>query len=203
MADQFDLSMNGMMHRAFLRDFDRIADAVRTDRWESARRRWTLVGGLLHEHHQHEDEHLWPPMLAKITDPADRAVVEAMEAEHAELADALAACEADFAGARPAASSDRQAVVDHLAVLSEVLRRHTAHEEAEGEPLVQRFVTPEEFKVFLSSARSGPSRMIVMPWIADGAEPADVDKVWGYLPRFVRLFLKPRMERTYLARLAA
>lgn len=203
MAGPFDLSMNGLMHRAFLRDFQRIADAVRTGRWGAASKRWALVSELLHAHHQHEDDYLWPVMLAKITDPGDRAVVDAMEAEHADLATALSRCEADFIGPRPATAEDRESVAAHLEELAEVLRRHTAHEESDGEPLIQRYVTAEEFRTFTKHARSGPGRMVVMPWIADGADPADAAKAWGYLPRPVRFFVKPRMERSYLARVAA
>jgi len=203
MAEQFDLSMNAIMHRAFLRDLGRVADQVRTQRWGSATRRWRLISALLHDHHTVEDEHLWPVMIDKITDPGDLAVVQAMEVEHEELAEALSHCQTHFAGPPPAGSQEREQVLADLARLTEVLQRHCAHEESEGEPLIQRYVTPEEFKAFVRSARSGENRMIVFPWAADGAEPRDVQRVWAHLPRPVRIFLKPRMERAYLARLSA
>ena len=199
MAAQFDLSMNGLMHRAFLRDFERSANAVRTDRWDAAVTRWTLVAGLLHQHHEHEDEHLWPAMLSRITDPADRAVVEAMETEHAALAEAIEACQKDFSGPRPTDGQGRASVVEHVERLAAVLAEHTSHEESQGEALIQRYVTPAEFKAFVKSARNTEYRMVVMPWIADGATPQDAAKAWGHIPGPVRLFLRPRMERKYLS----
>lgn len=202
MAEQYDLSMNGMMHRAFLRDLGRISHAVHTDRWDAARRRWELIAGILHHHHRTEDEHLWPAMLARITDPADRATVEAMEAEHEQLAAAILRCANDFAGGRPASAPERAAVAADVDLLAETLRGHTEHEEAQGEPLIAKYVTPEEFTAFVKAARTSPDRMVVIPWIADGAAPQDVVKAWGLIPKPVRFLLKPRMERQYLARIA-
>lgn len=203
MADQFNLRMNGIMHRAFLRDLGRVADQVASDRWDAARRRWRLVADLLHEHHRLEDEYLWPVMLAKISDTADLATVHAMEAEHEDLAAALSRCEEDFSGPPSEGVAARDAVMADLATLTDVLQRHCAHEEAGGEPLIQRYVTPEEFQLFLRQTRGGDLRMVVFPWAADGATPEDVVAIWGHLPRPVRIFLKPRMERAYRGRLAA
>ena len=51
----------------------------------------------LRTHHHIEDESFWPVLLAHATNDQDRSTLEAMEAEHAVIDPALAACRSAFA----------------------------------------------------------------------------------------------------------
>lgn len=194
-----DFAMNGMMHRAFLRDLVRIATLVTQDNWAAAVRRWQLFDALLTDHHTHEDTYLWPIVLDRSADPDERAVVEAMAEEHGELHDAIEQAAGVMAGPPPADRTDKERALAALSKVAEVLQVHSQHEEEAAEPLLAKYVRDTDLKEFHQATRSGDNAMVALAWVADGASPSDRRAVWGMLPAPVRLFLKPRMERKYRA----
>jgi hypothetical protein len=66
-----DLSMMYVLHHGFRRDLARFVDAAHrtppSERatWQALLERWDLFALLLHDHHDKEDEHLWPLLRGK------------------------------------------------------------------------------------------------------------------------------------------
>ncbi|QJY45870.1 nitroreductase/quinone reductase family protein [Pseudonocardia broussonetiae] len=146
-AGPVDVSAMHVMHRAFRRDLARFAVAVPAtppgdrDAWERLGRRWRLFASVLHKHHASEDAGLWPLLRERATDPAARATLDAMEAEHDLVDPLLAACAAGFARGGPA--RDRLAV--DIAALADALGAHLDHEEADALALVQTHLTQDDW----------------------------------------------------------
>ncbi len=112
-----DLAVMFLMHYAFRRDLAAFATAVRTtpvsDRptWRLLAARWGVFGEMLHHHHSGEDAGLWPVLLER-SGPDDRATLEAMEREHAEIDPLLAACAEGFQRLADAPDDDARAALE-------------------------------------------------------------------------------------------
>ena len=107
-----------------------------------------------------EDAGLWPALLER-ADEADRRVLEAMEAEHAEIDPILTACAAGFERLAHHADEDaRAALAVRLCAARESLGRHLQHEETEAIAIIQRVLTHEEWEQIeeSTSGRTWPSR---------------------------------------------
>src|SRR5215218_692194 len=87
------MTMNRVIHAAVRRDLDRFATALSSfpagdhTRARDLARAYTYLREELTRHHEGEDTHIFP-MLATIG--AERDLLEAMEAEHSDMAAALA-----------------------------------------------------------------------------------------------------------------
>ncbi|WP_324273670.1 hemerythrin domain-containing protein [Blastococcus brunescens] len=101
-----DLTPMFLMHHAFRRDLTAFAGAVRgtpvADRetWRALDLRWRRFAEVLHHHHSGEDHYIWPELIRAVDrggSPEDRATLEAMEAEHADIDPMLEACARGFA----------------------------------------------------------------------------------------------------------
>ncbi len=189
-----DLAMNGMVHRALQRELDRVEAFVQAGDLGAARKHWWFFSQMLHHHHEVEDEYLFPLVRARSTDAGEIATMDALEAEHVQLHAELQTCDGDFRRAE----SLPESTVSDLSALRLVLAAHSAHEEADGERILVKYVTDEDMKPFNEANRKAPNAMLVFPWIADGGSPAD-QRVYDVLPGPVRLFLKPVMKRKYKA----
>ena len=200
MSQTPDFAMNGLMHRAFLRDLDRISDEVDSDP-TMARRRWKLFSGLLRDHHTAEDTYLWPLVEQRSADAGETQILHDMEAEHGELSDTLQSCDALLGPTTGAV--DVTAARERLAALREVLKRHCDHEERAAEPLLAKYVSKADLEPFQKANRASEYSMLVFPWIADGAAGQDAATASGYVARPRSALLEPLMNRKYRQALAA
>jgi hypothetical protein len=189
-----DFAMNGMLHRAMLRELDRVEALIRGGDVVAARKHWWFFSEMLHQHHEGEDEFLWPLIEQRSTEPAELATVDAMRAEHEQLHAALDTVDGCF---RDGVALPESTIAD-LDALRLVLAAHSAHEEAKAEPLLAKYVTEEDLKPFNAANKKGQHAMLVFPWIADGGDSAD-QRVYDVLPGPVRLVLRPVMRRRYRA----
>ncbi len=150
-----DLTPMFLMHHAFRRDLaafgravDRTPVADRTT-WRALDLRWRRFSTILHHHHTGEDTYIWPVLVAAVDaggTPEDRATLDAMEAEHAEIDPLLEACARGFAAlAERADEPARDALAGDVTRARERLATHLGHEEREALALVQRFLTVEEW----------------------------------------------------------
>src|SRR3954471_2776888 len=139
-----DVRMMYVMHHAFRRDLVMFAEAAAAtpadDRevWQALARRWQVFSEILHHHHSGEDAGLWP-WLMRAADADERATLDAMEAEHAEIDPILSACAQGFE--RVSTATDPVAVArlaDRLAAARDTLLAHMGHEEADALALVQK-----------------------------------------------------------------
>lgn len=171
-----------LMHHAFRRDLAGFEAAVRQTPlhdvavWRALARRWDRFVEVLHHHHEAEDQHIWPPMLAQVSGE-DRAVLEAMEAEHERIDPALASCTAVFAEMADHPCVDHRNALDvHVTSLRTLLAEHLRHEETEALPLLQRTFSVEQNAAMEKAISTAyPLRLVpfLVPWVMDGV-PEDV-----------------------------
>ena len=183
-----DLAAMYLMHRAFRRDLAAFADVVPTidpsdsARWALLERRVTFFGTVLHKHHHGEDIALWPLLAER---GADRAVLDALEAEHAGIDPLLAAI---AGGLRTlAAGTGDEATRDQVAScavrLRDALGAHLAHEERDGMALVQQHLTQQDWdrldeEVFSKDYR--PREVpAVLGWLMSGQDPEAALRIPG------------------------
>jgi hypothetical protein len=170
-----DMTMMYVVHHAFRRDLRAFAAAAErtpvTDRmtWQALANRWDHFSAVLHHHHRGEDTGVWPVLMDR-ADECERAVLEAMEAEHSEIDPMLAASTAAYRTlALTADDGVRADLAATLRTAVESLGRHLAHEESEAIALIQKYVSPDEWATIEEqSFRTGvaPALAIAMvPWI--------------------------------------
>jgi iron-sulfur cluster repair protein YtfE (RIC family) len=145
-----------------------------------------------------EDAALWPPVQVKLTgDPADLALVEAMEDEHRLIEPVLTAIDEAFT-----VNTSTEHLRELLTRLQTTLSSHLAHEEAEALPLINEIMSKGELaRITRTITRMGGRKRaaVMMPWaLADTS--ADIRRLvlrqlpanWRVLYRAVWL---PRYRR--------
>jgi hypothetical protein len=186
-----DFSVMHAAHDAFTRDLARLAGAAAAGRagQPSVRAGWATFSRQLSVHHTAEDTALWPALRAKVTRPAEIAVLDDMVAEHAQIDPLLAQIDHGLA----ASAGD----------LERLLTAHLRHEEEKALPLVAAYLGAKGWAVFgRAVARlhglSGAAEFF--PWMLDGADPATRQHLLALLPLPVRLIHRavwaPRYART-------
>jgi len=199
-ADQIDFTMNTNMHSAFKRETCRLRDSLvgidlsDAQRVSGLRRRYRFFSTTLHAHHEGEDTYLWPPAQERAT-PAEKVVLQAMTAEHIALQDTLNHLDEGMGSLGPGA--DTAALGGHFDELLAVLNGHCAHEERDGVPIVQKYLTRPELKDFMAFTRAQEDSALVLPWVCDGATEQEKQTTWAMMPGFVRLFVRPMTTRKY------
>lgn len=149
---------------------------------------WEILGKALHAHHAAEDEALFPVLLEKLRDrPADGSRVLALEAEHTRLDAAFERLGRLLSD--PGTSREEQ--IEAAEDFEKVLAEHIAHEE-EVLPLVDRYLSPEEWKAYAmkSAEKNGADAPRLLPWMLVGATPARIEAVMNLLPVPVRAVLQ-------------
>lgn len=195
---EVDFTMMYAAHDAFSRHLNLIAETLEGDGHVSAgaAARWTLFAKQLHIHHTAEDDALWPALRVAISSPDELAVLDAMEAEHAQLDPQLDDIETHVEARRAAEAG---AGVRQLA---SGLARHMRHEENAALPLVDAYLGRAGWADFVGQIRSTQGisgAAVYLPWLLDGA-PADITKqVLGVLPAPARLVYRAVWRRRYRA----
>jgi hemerythrin-like domain-containing protein len=196
---EVDFTMMYAAHDAFARHLDRIAEALECDRAVSRAtvERWGLFAAQLHIHHAAEDEALWPMLRVAIASPDEVAVLDAMEAEHAQLDPQLGRVDA-LTGAGFA--SDAAAGVRELSV---VLGRHMRHEENAALPLIDAYLGRAgwaEFGRRIRATQGMKGAALYLPWLLDGAPADSAKRILELLPPPVRVLYRALWRRRYRAR---
>ncbi|MGW6707392.1 hemerythrin domain-containing protein [Streptomyces sp. NPDC054956] len=143
----------------------------------------------LHHHHQGEDEHLWPLLLARVDLEAD--LVLRMEAQHERVAATLAvASEALPAWENGAGELERDALVAALAEHRAVLVEHLDDEEGSLLPLAARHVSAYEWGALGEHFRSNtpkPKLLFFLGMALEDADRAEQAAMLAKLPPAARL----------------
>ena len=107
-------------------------------------RRFALFASVLHKHHHGEDIALWPLLAERGADPA---VLDALEAEHAEHRPAARRRWRRTSGPRRRTgdAATRRPSRRHHRRAARLLGAHLAHEERDGMALVQQHLTQEDW----------------------------------------------------------
>jgi hemerythrin-like domain-containing protein len=171
------LSMNSAIHAAVRRDLDRLEAALRVvadgDRERVAQlvRAWEFLDAELVDHHEKEDELVWP-VLEQLG--VDHTLLAEMESEHVAMREALEKTgETMTTLARSAKAADASAVAESIVTTRAVVDRHLTHEEHEVEPLMLQHKDSPEWKRVEKQLRSGGpvkgGRFFA--WLLDDASP--------------------------------
>jgi iron-sulfur cluster repair protein YtfE (RIC family) len=197
-AAAIDFTMMYATHDAFRRDLGRFtaASAAGTVHSRGVRAGWENFKAQLLLHHSVEDTHLWPrARRAAAGRPDCLALLDEMEAEHAQIDPVLAAVDDALAG-----SANNLAA--HVARLASALEWHLKHEEDAALPLIQSVCTPADWRAFAGEMRRRQGvkgAAIYVPWVLDGTTPDGRKRFLAALPAPVRvitrLVLEPRYRR--------
>jgi len=183
-------------HDAFRRDLERLAKAVADGRANTpgVRAGWENFKRQLHIHHTAEDTDLWPRVRDRVAGrPRDLALLDDMEAEHSRIDPLLAAVDAALA-------DGAAELPDLVRALTATLDDHLGHEEDSALPLMQDVLTAADWAAFTGRIRETQGlrgASLFVPWIIDGAPPADRARFLGALPPPVRVLNRLFWEAGY------
>ena len=186
------------LHAALRRDLSRLRDAAaQIDSSAGAPATvlagWDTFRAELDNHHQAEDDDLWPVLRRELSDPGELASVDAMVEEHKHIEPALAGVDAALRGGGELAAP--------VETLSTVVLDHLAHEEREVLPLIEQHMTRAQWRAFMVKERNKRpprERPDFLTWVLDDAGERDAAAVLTELPPPARLVyrwvLRPRYD---------
>jgi hemerythrin-like domain-containing protein len=155
---------------------------------------------LLHHHHEAEDINLWPRLRERAT--GQQALLDDMEAQHRGIDPALA--KAEELGAAWAATADPAAGEAFAGAIEEFatpLLAHLDQEEAEILPLVQKYVTEEEWgRLAKHALASTPKQDVIkgLGGIMEDATPDERDMMLGVVPAVPKFLYSAFGKRSYI-----
>lgn len=192
--------MNKFMHRAFLREIDRLLsrlgnlDINDPEQVAGFQRRWRFFTETLAAHHAAEDQYLWP-IAEQSADAEEQVVLHAMAAEHTALEEASQSVEATVSVLME--REDTRGITAALSDLAGLLAGHCLHEEHAGVPIVAKYISQEDFDSFMATSRNRSNADLILAWVCDGAPPEIVSGTWSMLPAPMRVMVRPRANRKY------
>jgi hypothetical protein len=182
-----DLSMILAFHHAFRRDLWQLAGLEKpSGGWEYFKRQ-------IHVHHTIEDQIIWPAVTAAVTQPADLAILQAMDDEHKQLDPALADVDHAFG------TTDGRLEAS-VSALAQLLNDHLVHEERDALPMISRLLGPNQWSVVTKEIRAAVSIKTaprLLPWLLDGSTPQLEQDVLAILPPPARVLYRLIWRRRY------
>lgn len=210
----FDAQEMAIVHRAFRREIRLLGEMIAAVAPGDVKRAAVLAehftdlrSGLIN-HHEGEDELLWPPMLTRVG--PEREVVLRMEAEHERVVETLDAVDALVTQWAPTADAEtRDRLVAALEEHRTVLLEHLDDEEAHLLPLAEQFLTVKEWGALGEHFVRNTPKTKLFKYFGMVMEEADEREraiLLGDLPAPVRLvwhLLGPAMYARTLRRVRA
>jgi iron-sulfur cluster repair protein YtfE (RIC family) len=192
-----NFTMMYIAHDAFNRDMTRLIEAASCGDGLTApaRTTWHTLCHQLHLHHSTEDAALWPPLRAAIDDPAEAAILDEMETEHAAIDPRIDQVDAAFE------HGDPDALLSNLTTLGKGLSMHMIHEESEALPLLERRLGQAGWDAFGAQIRQRQGGLkggaAYLPWVLDGAGKETTNTVLKMLPPPARVLYRTIWEPKY------
>jgi hemerythrin-like domain-containing protein len=208
-ADKPEIEQMKVIHRAMRREFAQLPELIAAvPAGDNARARLlgdhlALVLGMLHEHHEAEDELIWPILTARV--PLEKDLVALMEKQHQAIADAVGRVASESpAWTAAAAPAARDRLVGALLDLVPALTEHLDLEESAVLPLVHEHLTVPEWLAPQKHAMAhGPKsldgKLTLAGVVMDGAAPRERDWFLGEMPAPARLLWRLSGARRYEA----
>jgi hemerythrin-like domain-containing protein len=197
------ITMNEIIHAAVRRDLARAESGLRAfqdgdqQRAAELKRAWDFLSEMLHEHHVGEDDNVWPYL--RTLGEVDPELADQMEAEHVQMAAAMARASAAMNQFVAAATEDSAGTAaDAVAAAAAVTDRHLEHEEQAVMPIVVAHQETHEWKVVEKKLRGAVGKAgPFIAWLQDGMEPQFARALSGTIPGPVRLILSRVAGRSY------
>ena len=178
-------------HAAFRRDLARLAKvaaqpgAAEPERALAVANGWTTFKRQLLNHHEVEDEVIWPLLRERLTGRPDAlSVLDEMEHEHSFIEPLLAAADAALV-----ATNGGPTLADVVDEMHGKLIAHLAHEERDALPLIVETVPAPEWAQVQASMMDRPGALDIggemFAWILDGGSEDEVAAWLGAMPQFI------------------
>jgi iron-sulfur cluster repair protein YtfE (RIC family) len=189
-----DLTMIVAFHHAFRRDLWRLTGLTTTTSTSGkGPEGWEYFKQQVHVHHTVEDEIIWPAITAAVTQPADLAVLQAMDDEHKKLDPAIAAVDQSF-------GTTSEQLRASVTALGDLLNGHLEHEERDALPMISRLLTAAQWSQVLKKIRASVSIRTaprLLPWLLAGSTPEQEQAALAILPPPARLLYRVVWRRRY------
>ncbi|GAA2899754.1 hypothetical protein Acy02nite_60990 [Actinoplanes cyaneus] len=212
-ADIPDTDEMKVIHKALRREFRLLAPIVATvspgdqAASETVVRHAKLMLAMLHEHHESEDEYIWPLLHQRL--PDRDAIIDTMQQQHetlAELIDQITAGLTRWAGV--ADPQTGAGLAKHLEELAALLDEHLDLEESNVLPLVREHLSVPEWKAPQAAAMKNlpsdfKSLMILAGVVLEDATPAERHWFLHEMPAPARAIYKMIGTRMYAANVRA
>ncbi len=163
----------------------------------------TLVLGMLHDHHEAEDELIWPLLRQRV--PLRKEMIDVMEQQHQAVANAVHAIHAGLpAWSARGSAADRDRIATDLRHLDAALTEHLDLEEKEVLPLIHEHLTvPEWLAPQHYAAEHGPKslsgKLTIAGLILEDATPPQRGWFMSMLPPPARVLWRLIGARRYAA----
>ena len=197
------MTMNRVIHAAVRRDLARLESALAAAsdgdlaRAHQLQVAYTNLHQQLKHHHEGEDAYVFP-FLDRVEGATE--LVQVMESEHQDMADAL-----DDAGAAidryasTGSASDARAARDAIVRAHQVVEQHLDHEENDLEPLLLPHLETPEWKAVEKRLRPGSlaDSGRFMAWVQDGMPEGERAYLRSTIPAPVTFLLSRMAGRSY------
>src|ERR1700730_16565897 len=156
------------------------------------------VINLLHDHHTHEDENIWPLLLDRCTRAAR--LVGLMQGQHQQVAPLLHPVDAALSIWRDAGTVEsREALADVLERLIPVLKEHLSAEEDHVVPLMAQYITVAEWHATTGSGLAAdPAEFpLTIGLLMYEGDPHSIDQFIAARPADARPGIRQRAAKTF------
>jgi hemerythrin-like domain-containing protein len=204
-SNQTDVRDMAIIHQTFRNAFHESAALVRANPTPSPQRVEFLAEhidfaiAMLHDHHEGEDELLYPLLAERVPEQLD--TVNAIEAQHKEVTGAINAVSAACAGWRRNPSAETgESLAALLVELNDILQPHLDDEEQTIVPLAADHLTQREWDALGDHGIAGiPKKKLPVAFglITDPLNEADAAYMKAHLPPPVRLLFPVLIARPW------
>jgi hemerythrin-like domain-containing protein len=156
------------------------------------------VTDLLHGHHTHEDEDIWPLLLDRCTEAAP--LVRLMEGQHHQVATLLHQVDAALSIWRGAVTVEsREALADVLDRLIPALKEHLSAEEDRVVPLMEQYITIAEWHATMrSELAADPAQLpLTIGLLMYEGDPGSIDQFIASVPADGRPVIRQLAAKTF------
>jgi hemerythrin-like domain-containing protein len=201
----FDSSEMLMIHNMFRREFALMPGLVGAvvagdhDRAQIIGDHVQTVTDLLHQHHTHEDENIWPLLLDRCGESV-APLAGLMQGQHQQVATLLHQIDEALSSWRDAVTIEsRQVLADILGRLIPALKEHLSAEEDRVVPLMEQYITVAEWHPHMGSelaADPAQFALIVGLLIYEG-DPHSIDQYVAAMPADARPVIRQLAAKTF------
>jgi hemerythrin-like domain-containing protein len=196
------------VHTMFRREYGSMPDLVRAvaagDKQRAAvvADHITLLNTILNLHHSGEDKHIWPRLQRRV--PEEIApIVGVMEGQHEAIHERYLQVDEALGQWRDSASAQtRDALADALDHIIQLLREHLALEEERVVPLIERYITADEYRLLSTEGGADvpPEQLpVIFGMMMYEGEPEVIENIIAEMPAEVQPVIKDLAPKAYAA----